>query len=515
VEGQPLAAILPAGAAEPIGHLLARVRETGEGGELELEVGPDTRWLVIARDAGGGILGLAVNDVTERGTAALELRESERQLAAAQRIARMGWWVGAAGTAEVRYSAALAAILGLGPDDDGATVTEPAWQDRVVPEDRERANAAATAAVRERRVMELELRARRPDGVPLRIRVRATPILDAAGEVVGLQGLTQDVTASERAGRLQRAVAEAGRLALEDVPHDELVERTCRLAAQALDVEWAGVIAAADGSPAAETSVLRCPIPGPDGPRGTLAAATAVPRRFADEEAAFLESIAHVLGEAATRREAAEEIAELAAARGRLVMQALDAEARARRGISDRLHDGPLQDLLAAANDLYGLGDGAAATAAQERVRAIARDLREVMVALHPTVLRYGGLDTALQAVVSQQAHAAGIRAAVTVDPEATGVQDELLLSLTRQLAGDATQHAGASRLSVAVRRAGTEIVLEIADDGRPDPERVELDTVAERVAGVGGRVEVSSGAPGGTRTRIFLPVRRIGSPSR
>jgi two-component system NarL family sensor kinase len=248
------------------------------------------------------------------------------------------------------------------------------------------------------------------------------------------------------------------------------------------------------------------PIHTPHRVYGTLTAYGATPRRFSAEEIGFVQGAAHVLGEAIARRETAGEIAQLAAARGRLVAQALDGEARARRGISDRLHDGPLQDLLAAGHDLYGLGDGPDAMQAQERLRAIARDLREVMFALHPSVLRYGGLRAALQAVAGQLAHAGGFTAVVDVDPEATGIHDELLLSLARQLVADA-RHAAVSRVALTLRRDGDRLCLLVADDARADEGRLGLATATERVAAVGGRLEAVVEPAGGMRITVELPV--------
>ena len=71
-------------------------------------------------------------------------------------------------------------------------------------------------------------------------------------------------------------------------------------------------------------------------------------------------------------------------------------------------------------------GDDAAIEAAQERLTAIVVRLREVMSALHPTMLQYGGLEAALLAVVEQERGGGEFLAHVTVDPDAAGARDEL-----------------------------------------------------------------------------------------
>jgi two-component system NarL family sensor kinase len=238
--------------------------------------------------------------------------------------------------------------------------------------------------------------------------------------------------------------------------------------------------------------------------------------RFGEEDIGFLQSLANVLAEGVARRRAAEEIAELAAARGRLVAQALDAEERARRSMSESLHDGALQDILAAGHDLWALGDAPGAESARAMLRDVVARLRAVMVALHPTVLAYGGLDAALHAVAAQQSVAGGFEVAVEVDPAAIGQRDELVLSVARELLTNAARHARASCVELTLRSAPEGVVLEVADDGGGVPagrERealaeghIGLATSAERVAAVGGRLALEPLPGGGTRARAEIP---------
>jgi len=65
------------------------------------------------------------------------------------------------------------------------------------------------------------------------------------------------------------------------------------------------------------------------------------------------------------------------------VAQALDAEERARRSMSESLHDGALQDVLAAGHDLWALGDapgsgGGAHDATRRRGPPARREGREL-----------------------------------------------------------------------------------------------------------------------------------------
>jgi signal transduction histidine kinase len=515
VLASPLVTVFPAElapAAEQAlaGHTVTRVEfaAPGEGGERHWQA-----WLHRLEVAGRPLLGLVLADVTDRTLASEALRESESQLSAAQSIARMGWWLWTFEPPLMLFSAELAAMMGF-PTSDPTAGDPETLLSRVLPEERPRIEADIAAAAAEARPLQFSFTARRADGALLRLVVHGTPVLDTAGTVSGLAGFTQDVTARERAGAQRRAVADLGRLGLGDAATDELLRCACELVRRALTVDRVAVHPAAADDGLAGAGTTSVPVDTPLRRFGLLTVETAAGSPLGDEDMTFLLAISHVLGEAIGRRETAAEIAGLAAARGRLVAQALDAEGRARAGISERLHDGPLQDVLAAGHDLYGLGDGPEAREALEGARAIARDLREAMVALHPTVLQYGGLGAALRAVAEQQARTGGFRVAVTVDEGTSGQHDELLLSTARRLLAGVARHAGASEVTVRLERAAGELRLEVVDDGEGRPlgadaggEQVSLAATAERVAAVGGRFEAGPRPNGGSRVSMVLPV--------
>jgi two-component system NarL family sensor kinase len=151
-----------------------------------------------------------------------------------------------------------------------------------------------------------------------------------------------------------------------------------------------------------------------------------------------------------------------------------------------------------------------------ERLVAIVRSLRDVMTAMHPTVLQAGGLEAALQAVAEQYGRSGGFTAHVDVDPDATGAVDDLLLSVARELLENAARHARASAVEVAVRNEQGWIVIEVADDGcgiEPGgAERAQaggaigLASCRERVEALGGSLEIAPAEGGGTRVTARAP---------
>ncbi len=206
----------------------------------------------------------------------------------------------------------------------------------------------------------------------------------------------------------------------------------------------------------------------------------------------------------------------LAASRGRLVAQALDAEDTARRRLAEALHDEALQNVLAARH-LLGAGDGARLDLVQEGLDRTVVQLREAVFDLHPYLLEQAGLGAALRAVAERAGERAGFAVRTDIDGEAEGVHDQVLFSIARELIANAAKHAGAARLEVGLRRDGRSLELSVADDGRgidldaasaaPRRGHIGLASSRERAEAVGGTLEVVPGPGGGTVARVRLPV--------
>jgi PAS domain S-box-containing protein len=522
------------------------------------------------------MVGVVLVDVTDRRRAQEALRESEAVLSGAQRMAGLGWWTWTAEPETVVYAPELLDLMGRDPTL-GST---PQSQDQLVMADTDElvsVRETAMESLATGRPFTRRVRALHADGRLRLLEARADVVHDEEGTPVGLQGFVQDITEMARAEQRQRAVAELGQRALEERDLDALLQHAVDAVGREVGVAAAAVLQmlpdgghalvrahstlAADAprptvsinsggivdralttrGPVVTSDLLAddrleitpleraagargavvVPIDGPTRPFGTLGAMSERPHHFDEEDTAFLTAIANVLADAVERRAAEAAIAEISAARGRLVAQAIDAEDRARRRISEALHDGAVQDLLAARNELFAMtgrgGDDAALAATQERLTGIVVRLRDVMSALHPTTLQYGGLEAALLAVAEQERGAGELDARVTVEPGAAGARDELVLSLARELIANAARHADASRVDVEVRHEGGAVVLTVADDGAGFASG-QLDTALasgaigvascrERVEAVGGAFSVRSAPGEGTRAVARVPL--------
>jgi two-component system, NarL family, sensor kinase len=241
-------------------------------------------------------------------------------------------------------------------------------------------------------------------------------------------------------------------------------------------------------------------------------------------DVAWRAGLAVVVSVLLTRR--AERIRELAESRRSLVTQALTAEARARRELSYALHDELVQELLCAQQDLKVARRGRPEyiDRAELALGGAVRRLRHEIFQLHPHLLETAGLQAALEAIAGQQAAEEDERPVVAVAPEATGVDDELLFSLGRELLTNAARHAGARHVALTIERAGGEIVLRCRDNGRGMPAERRAEALAaghlglaactERVEALGGRLEIDTAPGRGTDVRATIPDGRAHAPA-
>jgi two-component system, NarL family, sensor kinase len=214
----------------------------------------------------------------------------------------------------------------------------------------------------------------------------------------------------------------------------------------------------------------------------------------------------------------AERIRRLAESRRSLATQALHAEARARRELSYVLHDELVQQLLCAQQDLKEARRGRPeyVDRAETVLAGAVRQLRQEIFRLHPHVLETAGLEAALAAVAGDQADGGAERPVVSVAPDATGFDEELLFSLGRELMTNAARHADARHVELTVRRSGDAIVLRCRDDGRGmAPGRrgaalagghLGLAACTERVEALGGSLEIVTAPGAGTDVRATIP---------
>jgi two-component system NarL family sensor kinase len=216
------------------------------------------------------------------------------------------------------------------------------------------------------------------------------------------------------------------------------------------------------------------------------------------------------------RTRGAERVDALTRSRRLLLGAVLDGEARDRRAVTATLHEGALQQLLAARQDLDEAAEDPGAIAqAEARVRAAIAELRDTIAELHPVALDHGGLDAALRVITERAGERAGLASVVEVDAGAPSPHDDLIVNLVRELVSNVVEHARAAQLLVRVERHGSRMVLRVEDDGIGFEEtQVTLDGMglaacAERVGSADGTFAVDSAPGSGTRVRVELGPER------
>lgn len=224
-------------------------------------------------------------------------------------------------------------------------------------------------------------------------------------------------------------------------------------------------------------------------------------------------------GLAYTLRRRAARVEGLLEVRRRLVSEVLQADARNSRLLSEQLHDGPLQNLLAARFDLNALRTNPTA-ANVDRVEAAlmesAAALRLAVSTLHPQVIDQAGLTAALRQLIATHEQRWEIPIDADLDEVGRPAGQDLLYRAARELLNNAVKHARATRLRVCLRRDDDAVTLTVADDGVGfDP-----DVLAERVAhghiglaslmdgfeAMGGSVQLDTGPAAGTAVTVTLP---------
>lgn len=219
-------------------------------------------------------------------------------------------------------------------------------------------------------------------------------------------------------------------------------------------------------------------------------------------------------------------IASLLAVREQLVTESMRTEERERQEFAEHLHDGPLQNVLAARMDLEEAMERTsdpAIAAAESALRDTAVQLRSTVSTLHPQVLAQLGLAAAITELAERAAARGGFQLTTRITDVGHPDCQALMYRVAREAFVNITKHAAAASVSVELSESGGEILLVITDDGAGFDPSVLARKVAEghiglasqivRVESRGGTLTVTSAPGAGTRITVRVP-RSAGSPS-
>ncbi len=526
------------------------------------------RWVRPYRTQDNRIDGVVVAfvDVTTRKRAEEARRISEGRLRLALAAARMGIWTLEIDTGSQMRDANLNALLGLEPRQTTQPFEE--FLTHVHPDDVPAVRAAFEASIREGRPLNVEFRIVRPGGAVRWLRDQGDVFGDAAVGASHMAGACIDVTERRQAEEGLRRSEERQRLILETATDfailtldsdrtvtswspgaaatfgyatDEMIGQSAdalftpedraagvpgaeaaeaRRAGRAADERWH---LRKDGTRFYASGVMR---PLRDGGGFLKVARDLTDRKRMEDE---LRTVQGQLEARVAERTADLErtLAALGAEMERrrdLARELATSQEDERRRVSRDLHDAVGQTLTA-----LGL---AAAAGEAARVRdltdQLAREVHQVAVRLRPVALDDMGLDAALAELARQWSAASGVPVDLVTagaggdadaDAELTGVGrlpapvETAVYRLAQEALTNVARHARATRAGLSVTRTAGHVTVTVEDDGAgfapaaPRAGRLGLLGMQERVAQVGGALEIESAPGRGTTVIARIPV--------
>ena len=210
--------------------------------------------------------------------------------------------------------------------------------------------------------------------------------------------------------------------------------------------------------------------------------------------------------------------------RERLMREALEISDVTRRRIAGDVHDGVVQDLVAAAYTLNGSAarasratDSEVLHGAAETVRRGIRALRSLLVEIYPPRLHNEGLPAALADLVSSVSDR-GVEISLATPDElsASAEAQEVVFRTAQEVLRNVVAHARARHADLELRQRDGKLVLTVSDDGigfdpdaAPDPAtsgHLGLRLLRDLAAHADASLEIHTAPGHGTRVQLEVP---------
>jgi two-component system NarL family sensor kinase len=215
------------------------------------------------------------------------------------------------------------------------------------------------------------------------------------------------------------------------------------------------------------------------------------------------------------------DISHLAVTRAGLLVELSQVEERQRQQLSEALHDGALQYVLAARMDLEDVRDGDAESVdrVEHALTSASGLLRRTVSELHPAVLEQAGLVRAVEDL-AEGLRGRGYAVEVTTDGMRVGpvtASERVVYGAVRELVGNVVKHSGASSVGLTLKGSDGSITAVVTDDGQGFDAAAAEERLASghiglasqrlRVEAAGGQLAAARLEPHGTRMTVTMPV--------
>ncbi|MFZ0341226.1 MAG: ATP-binding protein [Gaiellaceae bacterium] len=201
------------------------------------------------------------------------------------------------------------------------------------------------------------------------------------------------------------------------------------------------------------------------------------------------------------------------------------------------LHDGPLQEIVALAEELRTASTQIAAVVPDDfrqrvhgrfndvhaRLGALDESLRQFAHSIRSTTPVARPVADAVEGELRALESATGIGAELRVEGDLASLSDSqkiVLFRVVQEALSNVRKHSRAERVSVVLRSRRTFVEVAVTDDGAGfdprllDTERLGLAGISERVRLLGGAVEIETSQGAGTTVRATLPQWRPSTPA-
>lgn len=205
--------------------------------------------------------------------------------------------------------------------------------------------------------------------------------------------------------------------------------------------------------------------------------------------------------------------------RRQLVSEAMQADERHNREVAESLHDGPLQNLLAARMELDEIRErmpDPALDAVHAALQDTAKQLRNTVTELHPQVLAQLGLTAGVRELLRQFQSRVPCEVHADLDEVGKPESEALMYRAARELLANIGKHARAKVVDIRLACVDGRVVLTVADDGvgfdpalvadRVAAGHIGLGSLLVRVDAMGGVMDVESAPGRGTTVTVTSP---------